>query len=158
MKAATVHELKSELAHLQQKKLVDLCIRLAKYKKENKELLDYLLFEAHDEKQYIRNVQTELENQFAEIPKGQNLYYVKKSVRKILRLVNKYARYSGNKTTEVELRLFFCSQIRESGFAIQNSVQLTNLFQQQLKKIKTLINAMHEDLQYDYERQLEELE
>jgi hypothetical protein len=157
MKAATVHELKSELNHQQTKQLVELCIRLAKYKKENKELLDYLLFEAHDEKQYVRNVQAEIDSLYEEIPKGQNLYYVKKSVRKILRIANKYVRYSGNKTSELELRIYFCSKLKESGIPFHKSTALNNLYLQQLKKIKTVLNGLHEDLQYDYSRQLEEL-
>ena len=49
MKAATVHEIKVELSTLKAAELVDLCLRLTKFKKENKELLTYLLFEGHDE-------------------------------------------------------------------------------------------------------------
>src|SRR4051812_13656246 len=113
MKAATVHELKSELTHQSSADLVALCIRLAKYKKENKELLDYLLFEAHDEQQYIQNVKTEIDTQFSEIPKGNSLYLVKKTIRKILRIANKYMRYSGNKTTELELRIYFCLKLKD---------------------------------------------
>ena len=115
MKASTVHELKDELKHLSVKELVELCNRLARFKKENKELLTYLLFEAHDEKGYIQSVKTEVEQQFAEIPKGNSLYLQKKSIRKILRTVNKYNRYSGIKTTEVELLLYFCNQLSQSG-------------------------------------------
>ena len=48
MKAATVHELKEELKHRSAAQLVELCNRLVRFKKENKELLTYLLFEAHD--------------------------------------------------------------------------------------------------------------
>ena len=56
MKAASIHELQKELKELEQKQVMELCIRLAKYKKENKEFLSYLLFEAHDEKAYIKNI------------------------------------------------------------------------------------------------------
>ena len=48
MKASTVSELKEELKHLPPAQLLELCLRLARFKKENKELLTYLLFEAHD--------------------------------------------------------------------------------------------------------------
>lgn len=158
MKAATVHELKAELKHLETDELVALCIRLAKYKKENKELLDYLLFEAHDERTYIQNIQQVITDAFAEIPKGYNLYYAKKTIRKILRTANKYIKYSGQKTTDVEVRIFFLQTLKDSKIKIQDSTALTNLYLQQLKKINTIIKGLHEDLQYDYQRQVEDLE
>ncbi len=157
MKAATVSELKQELKHRSAADLVELCNRLARFKKENKELLTYLLFEAHDEKGYIKSVKDEIDFQFSEIPKGNSLYLQKKSVRKILRTTNKYTRYSGEKTTEIELLLYYCQRLKNSGIAIHNSTALTNLYQSQLKKIGKLLPALHEDLQYDYQRSLDEL-
>jgi hypothetical protein len=158
MKAATVNELKQELKHRSAAQLVELCNRLARFKKENKELLTYLLFEEHDETGYKQSVKQEIDLQFSDIPKGNSLYLQKKSVRKILRTANKYARYSGEKTTEIELLLYFCNQLKESGIAIQKSTALSNLYQSQLKKIGKLLPTLHEDLQYDYKRSLEDLE
>ena len=157
MKAATVHELKDELKHRSAAQLVELCNRLARFKKENKELLTYLLFEAHDEEGYKRSVKEEIDFQFSEIPKDNSLYLQKKSVRKVLRTATKYARYSGNKTTEIELLLHFCLQLKESGIKIQNSTALSNLYESQLKKVGKLLPALHEDLQYDYLRTIEYL-
>lgn len=157
MKAATVNELKKELSHLSAKELVELCNRLARFKKENKELLTYLLFEAHDEAAYIKGVQSEIDLGFGEIPKGNSLYLIKKSVRKILRATNKYIRYSGSKNAEIELLLHFCSQLKQSGIPIHKSTALTNLYQAQLKKINKTLLTFHEDLQYDYRRVLESL-
>jgi hypothetical protein len=157
MKAANVHELKDELKHRSAAQLVELCNRLARFKKENKELLTYLLFEAHDEEGYKRSVRQEIDLQFSEIPKDNSLYLQKKSVRKILRTANKYIRYTGNKTTEIELLLHFCIQLNQSGIKYQSSTALNNLYEGQLKKIKKLLPALHEDLQYDYLRTLETL-
>ncbi len=157
MKAATVHELKDELKHRSAAQLVELCNRLARFKKENKELLTYLLFEAHDEEGYKRSVKEEIDFQFSEIPKDNSLYLQKKSVRKVLRTTNKYARYSGNKTTEIELLLHFCTQLKQSGIKIYNSTALSNLYESQLKKINKLLPSLHEDLQYDYLKAVESL-
>jgi len=41
---ASLSELQKELALLERKEVLELCIRLAKYKKENKEYLSYLVF------------------------------------------------------------------------------------------------------------------
>lgn len=157
MKAATVHEIKNELNSLKANELAELCLRLAKFKKENKELLTYLLFEAHDEAGFIKNAETEIAEQFNEIPDGNSLYLVKKSVRKILRRTNKHIRYTGSKIAEVQLLLFFCYTLKNSNVPVEESTALTNLYLAQIKKIKKGLSTLHEDLQYDYLKQLEGL-
>ena len=79
MKAATLNEIKKELNSLGPERVIELCLRLARYKKESKELLTYLLFEAHNETTYIENVKNEIDELFNELPKG-NLYYVKNKI------------------------------------------------------------------------------
>ena len=73
--------------------LQQLCLRLARFKKENKELLTYLLFESQDESGYIATVQEFMDDAF-ELINTNNFYYIKKSIRKILRHVKKFIRYS----------------------------------------------------------------
>ena len=156
MKTATINEIKQELNETASAKLLELCIRLAKYKKENKELLTYLLFEAHDESAYIESVKMQIDEQFAEINKS-NLYFTKKSLRKILRTTGKYIRYTGSKQVEVELLLYFCEALVNSSIPIRRNTVLTNLYESQVKKIGTLIATLHEDLQYDYLKDLKNL-
>ena len=156
MKAASLNEIKKELLELDSKTMQDLCLRLAKYKKENKELLTYLLFEAQDEQEYIKNVKSEMDELFESLPSG-NVYYIKKSLRKILRIVNRQIKYSDNKQTELELRLHFCMKVREADVPLRSSTVLTNLNEQQIKKIKTLLTKLPEDLQFDYHRDIHAL-
>lgn len=156
MKASTLNELKKELGNLGSKELIDLCIRLAKYKKDSKELLTYLLFEADNEQAYIEGVKADINLGFEEINRS-NLYLVKKGLRKILRNTNKHIRYSGNKQTETELLIYFCSTLNASGINISKSTQLINLYDQQLKKINKAFSSLHEDLQFDYRQALNEL-
>ena len=111
MKAATVVQIKKELQHRNPEELLQLCLRLARFKKENKELLTYLLFEADNEEGYIETVKSEIDEQFTLINTA-SFFYIKKSVRKILRSLKKYARYSGNKETEVALILYFCEKLK----------------------------------------------
>ena len=153
MKAASLNEIKKELIELDSKTVQDLCMRLAKYKKENKELLTYLLFEAHDEAAFVNNVKTEMDELFQGLPSG-NVYYIKKSLRKILRIVNKQIKYSGLKQTELELRLYFCAKIKEANVPLRSSTVLYNLNEGQVKKIKTVLTQLPEDLQYDYHRDI----
>ncbi|MDB5226248.1 MAG: hypothetical protein JWN78_441 [Bacteroidota bacterium] len=156
MKAATINELKNELIHLHRDEVVELCLRLARYKKENKELLSYLLFEAHDEPQYRENVKQLMNEQFEEI-NFKNVYLAKKSLRRILRITNKYIKYSGNKETEAELLLHYCGLLKDSGIPYTTNKVLFNIFQTQVKKINAAISTFHEDLQYDYVKKLEDL-
>lgn len=157
MKAASINEIKQELTVISPATLLNLCIRLAKYKKENKELLNYLLFEAHDETAYIENVKQQMEGQFGEINLS-SAYFIKKSLRKILRLTGKHIRYTASKQAEVELLLHFCSLIKNSSIPVERNAVLKNLYQFQLKKIARVIAILHEDLQYDYIKQLKHLE
>ena len=149
MKTATVSQLKKELLHRNPDELLELCLRLSKFKKENKELLTYLLFERDDEAGYIAGVQEELDVWFSEINTS-SYYYIKKSVRKILRNLKKYIRYSGNKETEVELLLYFCKKLKCFTPSIRRNTALTNLYERQLLFLEKKIGLLHEDLQYDY--------
>jgi len=157
MKAATAQEIKQELKTLPPSQLVEICLRLSRFKKDNKELLTYLLFEAADESTYIENVKKEIDGEFEELPKP-NLYLTKKSLRKVLRNTAKQIRYTGSAQAEVELLTYFCKKIRSAGIPIKDSPVLTNLYRQQLKKVRSAIATMHEDLQYDYLRALSGLE
>ena len=154
MKSATVHELKKELTALDPKELAELCLRLAKFKKENKELLTFLIYEAHDLSSFILELKKEIEAQFAEMNRA-NLYLTKKSLRKILRITNKYIRYIGNKESAVELLIYFIANIKKSNIPIYASVVLSNLYTNQLKKINIIIDSLDKDLQYDYKKELE---
>lgn len=157
MKAVSVVTIKKELRHRSADELMELCLRLSKFKKENKELLTYLLFESHDESGYIETVKVEIEQQFEDINTN-SYFYIKKSVRKILRNVKKFARYSLKKETEVELLLHFCSVLKDFKPSIFKNVTLINIYERQIVLIKKIVATLHEDLQYDYNLELEKLE
>ena len=156
MKASTIAQLKKELQHRSPDELLNLCLRLGRFKKENKELLTYLLFEADHEEGYIESVKAEVDEMFEEINTN-SFYYIKKSVRKILRTIKKYVRYSGNKETEVELLLYFCQKLKHFRPSIKGNIALRNLYDRQLGYIEKKISAFHEDLQYDFGQILEDL-
>ena len=156
MKAASVNELRQELNNTSQQQLAELCVRLARFKKENKELLTYLLFEAFDEDAYIENVKQEMEEQFTAINTS-NLYFAKKSLRKILRVTTKYIRYTGSAEAEIKLLLHFCKTMKASGIPFADSPVLVNMYRNQLKKISKVTATLHEDLQYEYLKELKQL-
>ncbi len=156
MKTPSLNLIRQELGNLSQKQLLDTCLRLAKYKKENKELLGYLLFDAIDEAAFIKAVKAEIEMHFDDINRS-NMFFVRKSLRKIVRTTNKYIKYSGQKTTEVELLIFFCAKLKDSKIDFRSVNSLNNLYFNQLKKIRKTVSTLHEDLQFDYQLDVEKL-
>ncbi len=153
MKPASISEIKKDLEKRDFKELQDYCLRLARFKKENKELLAFLLFESDNVPAYIENVKQEIEQQFREMNKS-NIYFIKKSVRKILRTINKHIRFSASKQTEAELLIHFCNCIERYSIPLKKSRQLLNLYEGQLKKIDAALSTLHPDLQYDLKKQL----
>ena len=156
MKPATLAEIRRELKTRDPKELAELCLRLGRFKKDNKELLTYLLFDARNEAAYIEAIKYDIEEMMTEVNKS-HIYYSKKGIQKILRQLNKNIRYSGNKQTEVEVRLYFCQSIVNSGISIDRSNVLLNIYERQKLKIRKALQALHEDLQADYMRLLEDL-
>lgn len=157
MNSASISEIKKELQRLDTDELNAICLRLAKYKKENKELLSYLLSDAHDEAGYIRGIKAELDVMFEELD-GRNLYITKKILRKILRFANRQIKYSGIGQTELELRIYFCEKVKEANIPLTAGTVLYNLYQQQLKKISTVLAKLPEDYQVDYASAIDELQ
>lgn len=114
MKAASISEIKQELLNTPPKKVVELCLRLARFKKENKELLTFLLFDAHDEAGYVQSIKEEIDEHFLQLNTN-NTYFIKKGLRKVVRQISKYCKYINEKSSEVEMRIYFCSRLNASG-------------------------------------------
>jgi len=156
MKAATISELKKELNTRSEKELIELLLRLAKFKKESKELLTYLLYEVEDETAYIKRIKEEIEEMFEDMNTNR-VFYAKKTIRKILRNIKKYCRYSKKKQTEVELLMFFCLKMKDLPSHIRRNRVVANIYERQAAMIRKAIGTLHEDLQYDYGLELEDL-
>lgn len=157
MKAVSLVKIKNELKHLSQQELIEVTLRLAKFKKENKELLTYLLFETSNEDGYIEVVKESMDAEF-ETMNMNTYYFIKKSTRKILRNTKKYIRYSKKPETEAELLLYFCQKMKEMRPSISYNTTLLNIYSRQLILIEKAIGKLHEDLQYDYKLALTDLE
>ena len=156
MKSASIKEIKTALDQLDDKELLEACLRLAKFKKENKELLTYLLFEKDNEPAYISSVKESLNLLFDDVNRS-NVYFAKKTLRKIVRIANRYIRYSDDVTTEPELLLFVAEKIPALGFNLKKSAALENIYLSLLKKIKKSVAGLHEDLQYDFQKRINQL-
>jgi len=155
MKSATVREIKKELQERSPKEILELCLRLSRFKKENKELLTYLLFEASDEAMYIESVKEEIDEKFEKVNR-KSPYFVKKSIRTILNHTKKYIRYSQNKETELELLIYFIQKLKSFQPSIHRNRKVETIYLRLIQECKKKTALLHEDLQYDYYRELED--
>ncbi len=149
MKTVTIKEIKDELSNRSAKEMLEFCLRLSKFKKENKELLAYLLFDSSDEAAFVEGVKMEIDQQF-ELINIKSYYFIKKGIRKILTYVKRNIRFSHNKQTEIELLIYFCTKLNKFTPSIHRNPSLKILYNRQIELIKKAISTLHEDLQHDY--------
>ena len=153
LKAASVSQLKKALAVLEHDELLDACVRLAKFKADNKELLTYLLMKSDDEQGFVAEVCEEIDEQ---LPIANSIH--KKTMRKLIRQMDKCIRYSGNKETELQIRIHFCRRFVESGISFDGCRVRENMYAGQIKKIVSAIEKVHPDLQFDFRYQMQGLD
>ncbi|MCF6333709.1 MAG: hypothetical protein L3J11_10540 [Draconibacterium sp.] len=156
METASISIIKKELKNLPPEELHAIVTRLAKYKKENKELLNYLLFEAVNEQAYIQSVKEEIDEQFNNLNRS-SFYLAKKTLRKVLKTTQKYIKFSESKETEIELLIYFCQKMKKSGLRMRSSRVVLNMYERQVNRIQKILSMLHEDLQFDYEDAVNEL-
>ena len=143
-----LQHIKKELQHLSVEQITELTLRLARHKKENKELLAYLLFEADDEPAFIEKVKAEAGFMFSQLPVQS--YLAAKSMRKILRLIGKYTKFMTSKGGEIDLLINFCTNYLQYADRRSSYKPLRLILVRQIEKIRGLIQKLHEDLQFDY--------
>jgi hypothetical protein len=143
-----LQDIKKELQHLSSLQIADLCLRLGRYKKENKELLAYLLFEADNEQAFIEKIKAEVGFMFSQLPSQS--YLAAKYIRKILRLISKYNKFIGSKQAEIDLLLNFCYNYIQYSDRKTSYKPLRLILTRQVLKIQTLISKLDEDLQLDF--------
>jgi hypothetical protein len=143
-----LQDIKKELQHLSGLQIAELCLRLARHKKENKELLAYLLFEADNDTAFIEKIKAEAGFMFSQLPVRS--YEAAKYLRKILRLLSKYTKFMASKESEIELLLNFCTNYIQYADRRTSYKPLRLILTRQLEKVRTAIGKLHEDMQYDF--------
>ena len=155
MQAQKLTDIRKELQSLDRQHLVEVCLRLARYKKDNKELLTFLLFEADSALNYAEKVKAAYQEDFKLLLR--NSFQNIKITKRILRAVNKHAKYTLSKEAEIELLIWFCRNLIQNINFNSAYKLLQNILIKQLTKINTSIGKLHEDLQFDYRREFEKL-
>ncbi len=156
MDTASLSEIKKELKTFSSQQLQEIILNLARFKKENKELIHYLLFEAFNQQVFIQNIRDEMDRQFQHL-NNSSIYEAKKILRKTLRETKKYIRFARSKEVELELLIYFCLNMKTSGLRINSNRYINNMYLNQVKRIKKVHSMLHEDLQYDFEEKIGQL-
>ena len=154
MKSASLAQIRKELKTLSREEVAELCEKLIKYKRDNKELLNYLLFESVDEDAYVKAIKEDVSEAFA-ATNTRGFYLAKKSIRRALRIANKYIKYSGQPETELDVLLHFCEELKALDINFKRSKFLVNLYERQLVKINDVYSDLHEDLQFEFKSRVE---
>jgi hypothetical protein len=151
MDTASLSEIKAALKVMSREALEQQLLRMAKYKKENKELLSFILFDEEDKLQFIKDCKHEMGLLFASINFSTS-YVSAKGLRKILKFVTKCVRFSADKTVEIELLAEFCSQMSALAPRFRSSTVLAQLYDKQVEKVYRAMEHLHEDIRADYRK------
>jgi hypothetical protein len=146
--ATKLGNLKQELQEQDRKNLMELCLQLARFRQENKELITFLLFHSHQPLTYADEYKIMIEEPFDKFL--MNPYYLAKGIRKSFRLIGRYAKITKSKEGECELYLHLARLFEEriQGRLVHKALII--LLERALKKAFNLIVKMHEDYQMDY--------
>lgn len=143
-----LQDIKKEILHLSAQQTAELCLRLARHKKENKELLAYLLFDAQDNAAFVEKVKAEVGFMFSQLPLQS--YNAAKYLRKILRLIGKYVKFMADKQAEITLLINFCENYLQYADRRTSYKPLKLILTKQVEKIKAAISKLHPDVQADH--------
>lgn len=156
MKTASVSDIKKELAQRSVKELQELCLQLIKFSKLNKEFASYQLFMAGDSTLFLQECKEAITFQIDWI-RGSRNHIVKKSLRKVLKEVQKNIKFMDDKEAELQLLLHFCREMSLGELYFRQDRVVQNIYFTQLKKADKILNSLHEDLQYEYRSEYEQL-
>lgn len=156
MKTAGLAEIKKEIQNIPEKELRELLLSVARYKKENKELLSYLLFDSQDEMSYLEEIKYDIKDMF-ELINRSNLYYTRKGLRKVQRNFEKYLKYTKIPESSIEIRIYFCQMMLENDIPMERSTAIKNIFFRQIQKIENTMDKVHTDFQLDFRDSIAEL-
>lgn len=157
MEKISINIIKKELQELSQKQLVEICIQLAKARKENKEQLDFMLLKSHHLFQYEIDLKAEIDTQF-EIFTYYKYYQLIKPLKAYVNSVLKQISYSKNPSFELEIIIYLCKQFFR--FNDDESIwfyKINIIYDSLARKIEPRFKKLHEDEQFDYRVKLEEI-
>ncbi|WP_407431124.1 hypothetical protein [Arcticibacter sp.] len=155
MKTNGIAEIKKTIKNISQAELAEICLKLARFKKDNKEYLHFLLFESSDPLAYAEDVKESLQEPLTNLNRHPSLKV--KELRKHLRVLTRHIRYTSSTEVEITLLIWFSEMLVVHAGVRQSNKALYTLFIRQLEKIRKAFPKLHEDLQFDYKQPYNDL-
>lgn len=156
MKSSSISEIKKALKELEKEQLAEMLLKLARLKKENKTYLDYWLFEEHDKERYLNEVKETVSEEFKHV--NPTPLFAKKTLRKIIKLIKSAAKLLHDPEHEIDLWLHYCKEFHRLRFSKKVLPPvILNLYKNPFMRIQKLLPLVHEDLQFDFNKALEQL-
>lgn len=155
MKTNGIAEIKKTIKNISQAELAEICLKLARFKKDNKEYIHFLLYEASDPLSYADDVKESLHDSLKNLNRHPSLKV--KELRKHLRVLSRHIRYTSSLEVEITLLIWFTEMLVIHAGVRQSNKALYTLFIRQLEKIRKAFPKLHEDLQFDYMQPYNEL-
>lgn len=151
-----ITEIKKAINFLDEKELKTLLLDIIGFATDNKRFAYFKLNEQQDEGFFLAETKELLLQEFGKCHHT-NYWTAKKLLQKLRGTLNKLIKFTKHKDQQLELIIYFCQQTEEFGYLRYRHPVIQNLFAVQLRRAESLVSKLHEDLQYDYEQQLEEL-
>lgn len=151
-----IAEIKKAVSYLDEQELRALLMDIIGFSTDNKRFAYFKLHEQQDEQFFLVESKEFLLQEFFKAV-NTNFWTGKKSLQKLRSTLNKLLKFTKRKDFQLELILYFCQQAKEFGYLSYKHPVIDNLYATQLRKAESLISKLHEDLQYDYQQQVEEL-
>lgn len=156
MELADARTIKAEIKERSHEELVELCMRLSRFKKENKALITYELFLKDDEWAFCQETKEQITEDLSAITNKQ-VFWLKKSVRKVLKEVSLLLRFTKEPRIEIELLTHFALELNRIVPEVHRSRILKNLYVRQVNRIQKIQQKLPEDLRLDYQADLDAL-
>jgi len=155
MEKVSLSDIRKELSFASKEELVSICLRMARLKKENKEHLAYLLF-SKDEAVFIAEINEEITLAMHDL-RNINTFQAKKVLQKTLRTITKNKKFCLSKVYEMEVMLHFVREMEQKKVPYSSSSYLFQFYAKQVIKLGKILPGLDEDLQTDYQSEVEEL-
>lgn len=155
MEKVSLSDIRKELSFVSREELIGICLRMARLKKENKEHLAYLLF-SKDETIFIAEINEEITSAMLDL-KHINAFQAKKVLQKTLRTITKNKKFCLSKVFEMEVMLHFVREMEQKKVPYSSSAYLFQFYAKQVIKLGKILPGLDEELQIDYQSEVEEL-
>lgn len=154
MDAASLADIRKELAHQSPAELMELVVRLARFRLDNKALIGYWLFDRTNQAQFLAQVHLALDEALASM-NFSSAYFVKKSLRKWQRQVNLYGRICGEPWMLADLQGYYVWTCLRAQKKVMYPDYFVELIRAAQRKFNTLLLKLEPDMQHDMQRQFE---